>query len=342
MAEVQHGLFRRDQALAAGYTAREIAALTRPGGPWVVVRHGTYVARVQLEGLDQRSLWLMKDQAALLVSKRPAVLSHDSAARALQIRQLDVPRPASHLTHYGTGGTRNSAGITRHRDVLPLCLEVVDGVPTTSYARTAADIGRLHGYLHGLVVADAVRELGVPLGDLEAELARMENHPHIAQAVAAVAASDPGAESVLETLGRELVKELDIGEVETQFAVLINGRIVWLDIRVGRHLFECDGLIKLIPVADGGVARRSAAEVMREERRRETEVCSVGLGVSRIYWNDCFGAAREQAKRRLRQEFEVTVARFGRELPPELRAFADAHPRRRRQRLWLPSADRAA
>jgi hypothetical protein len=339
----QSGLFSRLQALHAGYTRREIDAATRPGGPWVVVRAGIYCERVLIDSCDHRERWLLKDRAALLSSQRESVLSHDSAARALKIDLLEVELPGSHLTHRGMRGSRATAGITRHRDLQPLCIEEINGVLVTSYARTAIDIGRLHGHLHGLVAVDSVRNMGVPLSDLEAELERMAHHPHIARARAAVRDSDRGAESVLETLGRQLVLELGIGDVETQFAVRIaGGRIVWCDIRVGCHVFECDGLIKLVPFDQGGVATDLPAEVLREERRREVDVSAEGLGVSRIYWQDCFGAARERAKQRLRKEYAVSVQRFGRELPAALRAFSDANPRQQRNKLWLPGDLRRA
>jgi hypothetical protein len=265
------------------------------------------------------------------------VLSHDSAARLLEIPTLEVDVPRSHLTMHGVGGGRTSGGVTRHRDQLPLCIERRDDLVATSYARTAIDIGRLHGYRHGLVAVDAVRQLGVPLVDLQTELARMTNHPFIARANAAVAASDSGAESVLETLGRELVVELGIGDVDTQFAVrLDDGHTVWCDIRVGCHVFECEGFVKVLGVERGGVATEPPEKVLFKQRKRQTAVCSQGLGMSPIYWSDIFGLARERAKERLRREYAVTEQRFGRVLPPHLQEFADRHPRRTTRQLWLP------
>jgi hypothetical protein len=342
-ASVQGGVFSRRQALDAGYTEREIKALTRPDGDWAVVRFGNYCERSLLESLDPRNRWLLKDRAAVLSSSRAAVLSHDSAARVLRIDTLDAPTPMSHLTMWGKTGSRTNSGLTRHRDLLPLCVERVDDLVATSYARTAVDIGRWHGYRHGLVAVDAVRQLGVPLADLEAELARMQHHPYIARARAAVSDSVVGAESVLETLGRELVVSLDIGEVEVQFAVLVaGGRIVWCDFRVGRHLFECDGMVKLVPVDQGGVATQPAEQVLWREKTRQTDICAEGFGMSRIVWADCFGAGRERARARLRKEYAVTEARFGRELPAEMRQFASDHPRERRPRLWKPDLGQAA
>lgn len=343
VASIQGGVFTRAQAMSAGYTEREIKALTRPDGSWVVIRTGHYCERALVESLEADRRWLLKDRAALLMSKRPAVMSHDSAARLLEIPTLDPVSPGTHLTLYGPNGSRTNGGVTRHRDLSWLCVENVDGLVATSYARTAIDLGRWHGYRHGLVAVDSVRQMGVPLSDLDAELARMAHHPHIARARAAVRDSDAGAESVLETLGRELVLSLGIGEVETQFAVGLAGdRAVWVDIRVGCHLFECHGMTKLVPVSDGGVATESAARVLWKQQKRQTEICAQGFGMSTIVWADCFGPARERARHRLLKEYAVTESRFGRELPPHLRRFADANPRRRKQRLWTPDLGRAA
>ena len=53
IAARQHGIFTRAQALLTGYTEREIRALTRPDGPWAVVRLGVYCERARLNPLGQ-------------------------------------------------------------------------------------------------------------------------------------------------------------------------------------------------------------------------------------------------------------------------------------------------
>lgn len=339
----QGGLFTRRQALTTGYTEREVKALTRAGGPWIPVRAGVYFDRALFDSLDLRERWLLKDRAAILTSRRQGLLSHDSACRLLEIPMLDVDVPRSHLTMRGVGGGRSSGGVTRHRDLLPMCAERRGDIVATSYARTAIDMGRLHGFRHGLVAVDAVRHLGVPLADLDAELARMATHPFISRAAAAVKASADGAESVLETLVRELVVELGIGEPDTQFAVAIEGgRVVWCDIRVGCHVFECEGFVKLVSVDAGGVATEPPAKVLWKQRKRHASIAAEGLGVSPVFWSDLFGEARERAKVRLLREYAVTEKRFGRELPSHLLSFADRHPRQSPGRLWRPSDLRAA
>ena len=132
VAAPQGGIFSRAQAVRAGYTEREIKALTRPTGEWTVVRLGVYCERARMDPLDSRSRWLLKDRAAVLSTRRPVTMSHDSAARLLAIDTLDPPSPASHLTLYGPRGSRTNSGLTQHRDLLPLCVERVDGLVSTS------------------------------------------------------------------------------------------------------------------------------------------------------------------------------------------------------------------
>jgi hypothetical protein len=135
-ADRQHGIFSRAQALRAGYTEREVKALTRPEGEWAVVRLGVYCERHLLDPLDARARWLLKDRAAVLSSRRPATLSHDSAARLLGIDTLDPPSPASHLTLYGPRGARTNSGSSAATTWLP---RRTHEQPSTSRAGTGID-----------------------------------------------------------------------------------------------------------------------------------------------------------------------------------------------------------
>lgn len=69
--------------------------------------------------------------------------------------------------------------------------------------------------------------------------------------------------------------------------------------------------MKLVPRAEGGVADRPPAVVLAARQARHDWVCGFQLGMSHITWADLWGTRREQAKRRLRREYDATVARFG-------------------------------
>jgi len=85
------------------------------------------------------------------------------------------------------------------------------------------------------------------------------------------------------------VSELGIGEVDCQFPVSLGGRVAWGDLRVGCHVFEFDGRAKYVPVEEGGLAETSPTDVLWAEKLRERSVLEVGLGLSRVFWDDLMG-----------------------------------------------------
>lgn len=325
----QFGLFTRRQAVSAGYTPGQVRALVSRGS-WVVVRRGAYTPVEVWEaqsGEDDRQ-WL-RAVAAHLTMATPHVLSHDSAARALGLPMLRVRRPLVHITRPGVLGTRTVHGVKHHLGrESPAETLGIGGITVTGLARTSLDLAREHGYRSGLVAIDAARRRGADLRSFERELARMTRWPYVRTARAALEASDPGAESIGETLSRDLVVELGIGPVFTQFAVNLGYATVWCDLRVGCHVFEFDGRQKYLRIERGGFSDEEPSDIVWREKIRERDICGEGLGMSRLVWGDFFGAARDRAKRRLLADHARTVALYGRTLPEHLARFAREHPRR--------------
>jgi hypothetical protein len=336
IAATQGGLFTRRQAVEVGYRERELRTHTAVHGPWVIVRRGVYAERAlwdSLTGYDEQAR--LRDQAVHLVMSTEHLMSHDSAARALVIPMLRPRRELSHVTREGVGGSRTERGVKHHLTRLGLLNTVqVDGMPVTGPARTAVDLAREHGHVTGAVACDGVLHSGLKTGlvkaDLEAVLATMWCWPGVTEARSAIELCDPGAESPGETLLRLLILELGIGVLETQFPVRLGEGVVWIDLRVGCHAFEFDGRLKFRDVSRGGVASRTVEDVVWDERQRQRLICAEGLGMSRVIWDELFGAARERTKIRLAAEYAVTAARFGEVLPPHLAAFAARMRGRRR------------
>jgi hypothetical protein len=327
LAAAQGGLITRAQALDCGYTERELRTLTAVHGPWVIVRRGVYAERElweSLTGYDEQAG--LRDRAVHLTMTTEHLMSHDSAARALGIPLLRPRHELSHVTREGVGGSRTERGVKHHLTRLGLLNTVeVDAMTVTGPARTAVDLGREHGYAAGVVACDAVLHEGLRSGlvkeDLWAVARTMWCWPGITTAKAAIESADAGAESPGETLLRLLVEELGIGEPQTQFAVRTARGVVWTDLLVGCHTFEFDGRLKFRRVEHGGVADRPVEEIVWDERQRQHQVCAEGLGMSRVIWDELFGAARARTRTRLLQEYAVTVARFGEVLPPHLATF---------------------
>jgi hypothetical protein len=320
----QHGLVTRRQAVAAGYTERELRTMTAVNGPWVVVRRGVYAERELWESLTgHHQQPRLRDHAAHLVMQAPHVMSHDSAGRAHQLSMLAPKHELVHVTRPGVGGSRTEHGVKHHLSRLPpVGVTIIDGLPVAGLVRTALDIGREHGFEAGTVACDDVLRQGLPRREFEEQLTTMWCWPHITRSRAAVDHADAGAESAGETLARLLVTQLGRGRPRTQFPVRIGDRVAWCDLILGRLVFEFDGRIKYVRQQDGGVAKQPVEQVIWDEKKRERLVRGEGLGMSRIVWDDFYGKGREQALARLEAEVTLTETQLGTVLPEHLERFA--------------------
>jgi hypothetical protein len=329
-----HGIATAAELRALGVSSRLLSAWLRRGVV-VQVRRGAYTTRELWESWDiYRARPLARVRAVSRVLQINAVFSHDSSALLQEVPLLRPQDAAVHVTQQHLRGSRTKSGV-RHHGAAYAPGQVIDvgGLPTLDRARTAVDLAREHGYRAGLVAADGAMQLGVSRSELAAAAAPLAGWPHSLTVNEVVAAADPGAESVGESLMRELVAELGLGPIETQFPVRIASGVVWIDMRVGCHLFEFDGKVKLLSPDEGGVARSAAAQVLWEERKRQHLVCAEGLGMSRLSYDDFWGVARDRAKARVEAEFAVTSERFGTTPAPHLLELAAKMRGRRYQVL---------
>ena len=330
----QGGVVTRRQCVAVGYTEVELRGLTAVHGPWVTVRRGVYAERElwdTLTGYDERDR--LRDLAVHLAMTTEHVMSHDSAARALRMPLLRPMHDLSHVTRPGVGGSRTERGVKHHLTRVPLGATVwVDGMEVTGLARTGVDLAREHGLASGVVALDHALRRGVTRGEVDRELATMWCWPGVRSAREAAFVADPGAETPGESLMRLMVQEMGLGPVDTQFPVVVGGRVAWADLRVGCHLFEFDGRRKFRPVAEGGDATRSFEDVWWDERGRQVAVCGEGFGMSRLTWSELFGRQRDATMARIAREYAVTLDRYGPDLPAHLAERAARvrrdHPRR--------------
>ncbi len=334
----QGGLVTHAQVLESGLRPAQATQLRRSGDLVRLVR-GVYADGELWRSLDEHvGRPLLRARAALMSKQRTWVMSHDSAALVMGMPLIDARSSDAHLTRpgYGTAWTRH--GIAHHyapyadHQLVTTSL----GERHLDAARTVADLGREHGELAALVAADwALRHGSSKARLIEASLP-MAHWPGICGVRSAIQRADPRAESAAESLARDLLQEMGIGEVDQQFPILPGGRLYWCDLRVGNHVFEVFGRIKLVPVADGGVATRSPTEVALDDKRRQRAIRDEDLGLSEITWEDFFGPGRAAAQARLRADYLTTERRFGRDLHPRLARQAaelrERHGRRDRER----------
>jgi len=316
VADRNCGVFTRRDAINAGYTERELKTLTGRTGRWVVLRRGVYAERSLYEACDDDGRYLLEVRASgLSLGRHDPVMTHSSAAVALELPVRPWWRKLTHTTLFVVGAATTENGTKHHKGLLPdVDVQTVKGLRVTALARTAVDIGREFGFEDGVIAADAALRLGATKAEMQRVLAGMTCWPGIVASRQAVAFADPGAENLAESLMRIMVAELDLGEnIETQFLVAEGGRRARVDLRVGRDLFEFDGRVKYLERDLGGVADRPPSQVVWEEKQREDWLRRVhgGFGMSRLIWSELFGEERRQAKRRLRREYDETVRRFG-------------------------------
>lgn len=310
----QHGLIRRQQALALGLTAKEVEALLA-ARTWVPVRRGVYTSAVLWDGLERwQEQPRLRALAASLNMRHDHVLSHDSAADLLGLPLLRPDPDLVHVTRPDVGGSRTRHGVKHHSAVFrDEQVELVDGVPVLNLARTAVDIAREHGVRRGLVACDGALRRGVTRGQLWLAAEPMRSWPGKRAVDTCIELADAGAESVAETLGRELVLESGIGTPVTQFELRDEVRHARCDLRVDRHLIEIDSRLKLTPRADGGTAD-DPAEALWDEKKRQMWLHGHRLGMTRLVWEDFWGVRRARARERLRREHAATCAAFGTDL----------------------------
>jgi hypothetical protein len=308
----QRGLITRRQALDTGMSGSLVDGQVRTGR-WVPVRRGVYMPAETWESLDAHDgRPRARARAALLMMRAAHVLSHESAARELGLAILTPDKEVIHVTRRGVRGGRAEHGVKHH--LAPYqhdqVLEV-DGVPVLDLARTAVDMAREHGYVHGTVACDSARQLGVTLGALWAAVEPMASWPEVTVVRACIQDSDRGAESVGETLGRLLLREIGLGPIDTQFELRDGSRSARCDMRVGRQLFEFDGHKKYQRRDHGGVAVIDPEEVVWREKQREDWLRGYRLGMSRLVWADYWGERRARTKERIRREYAATCAAYG-------------------------------
>jgi hypothetical protein len=315
VAGTQGGVFFRRQALACGYSDREIRYLKRTR-EWLVVRRGAYVETCCAPPESDLDAWhRLRTIAVLHHVDEPAVASHSSAVGLLGLPHWGTDRNNVYVTRDQHHAGRVEAGVAHHEATLPdWQTTTVAGLRCTNGARTAWDVGREFGFEAGVVVSDAVLRIGQDkgqgaLGDvagpqvgatpenLDLLAGLMCDWPKARAATQAFAFADPGAETVGESLARIFVVSLGFPKPRTQVVIEHNGFFARVDLLVdaldwviefdGRQKYrrarnECD------PVVDDG-------DIVWAEKLREDRLHALGFQVSRLVWADLFGSRRRQA-----------------------------------------------
>jgi hypothetical protein len=294
-------LVLRPDALHEGYSDDEIGRLTRRRD-WVRLRRGAYLTGGVPDSAAARHRLLVA--ATVTALRRPAVVSHQSAAVLLGLPLWGVPLDRVHVTRRPPAWNDSSSALFVHVARLDDD-EVVEvrGTAVTAPARTAVDLARTLSPECAVVVLDAALRTGVctPEGLAEA-LGRAGGRPGCRSAARAVHLADGRSESVGESRSRVLLHRLGLAPSGLQFPVrtadgVLIGRtdFVWEDRRV---VGEFDGRIEYGRLLRPG---QHPGDAVFEEKRREDAIRDEHWGVVRWIWDDLRSPARldERVRRAL-------------------------------------------
>ncbi len=198
--------FLGSEALAAGLINRYQLA-TR----YDAVFRDVYAPRGQLLSPKQKA------HAAWLWSHRRATLVGVSAAAMHRAKWIDIRLPAE-LNQRSQHKTR---GIMLHNDTLaPDETCTVRGLPVTTAARTAFDLGRRYGRTLAIIRVDALlHATALRLSDVDALIERHRGARGLRQLREVVRLADPGAESPQETRTRLVLTDAGLRPSRTQIDV---------------------------------------------------------------------------------------------------------------------------
>lgn len=309
LIESQHGLVTARQLSRAGLDPNDVRRLLQ-AERLLRLRRGVYVDREAWDCLEPYRQQPMLRMRAARLSLRCStyVFSHDSSAIILEMGAPDPRTSLVHVSRAKVHGDAERAGVKHH--LAPHRPEDVveeEGLSLLGPARTALDMTREHGRAHGLAACDAAMRQGVSRTQLRDVLATMTAWPHSRCMRWCIEHADPRAESYLESLARDFVLELGIGRPELQFGLTDGLATAFADLRVKRHFFEADGLLKYDQDNPSALA---PATVLVEEKRRHDFLTGFKLGSSRLTYVDLF-SGRRAALARVAREYADTCARFG-------------------------------
>jgi hypothetical protein len=298
----------RREALNEGWSDGELDRLVR-SGELARLRRGAYVnSTLPLAAADRHRLLIRATLAGL---RRPAVVSHQSAAVLLGLPLWDVPLDRVHVTRAPPAWTDRSGVLCGH--VARLRSDEIidlDGVLVTDPARTAMDLARSLRHEAAVVTLDAALHRGLLTHDLlRTTLFDIAGTPGSRSAARAVHAADGRSESVGESRSRVILTRWKLApstlqfEVRSPFGALV-GRT---DFAWEEHFLvgEFDGRIKYGRLLRPG---QDAGDAVFAEKRREDAIRDEGWGVVRWVWTDL--ARPERFAARLRRAQERGAARL--------------------------------
>ena len=284
--ESDPGLVLRRDAVRTGWSDDELARFAR-SGQWNRVRRGAYIdGQLPTSATAQHALLIAATLGGL---RRPAVISHQSAAVLLGLPVWGVTLDRVHITRCPPASSQAGGPLRCHvarlRDDE---VTSVAGFRVTDVGRTTLDLARSLPFEAAVVSVDAALYEGLlPRELLEQRLFDIVGTRGSRHAARVVRFADSRSGSVGESRSRVVLAELGLAPTALQYEVTTSsGKFVartdfaWEEHKI---VGEFDGRVKygrlLRPGQDPG-------DAVFEEKRREDAIRDLGWEVVRWTWGD--------------------------------------------------------
>jgi putative AbiEi antitoxin of type IV toxin-antitoxin system len=273
----RYGIFTTGEAVRRGFSKGAIRHRLETG-QWVALRRGFYVEAAAIPTFGQSRL---ETAAALGAMNEGAAASHWSAAglndvqTLVAMRTVWVTRPptSGNGCHLLPGVIERAASLPSHH------VTMVDGLPTTTIARTVIDIARMSTLEGAVVSMDSALRLGLTsIEELAAVARECRTWPGAAGAMGALRLANALAQSPLETVSRIAMFRMHLPEPELQAPFYdAEGLIGYTDFYWKKHrtVGEADGRMKY-----------GDPQALWDEKRREDRLREAGVQVVRWSFDD--------------------------------------------------------
>lgn len=280
--------YLRPTVLRAGYSDNEIRRLRR-NGTWTSVRRGSYLPTGEITPLDRVQRHELLVRSTIPGLRRPAVVSHVSAAVLLGIPLWSTQLGVVHVTRPRPANGGRSGSLLCHTAALPEEDVIdLDGMQITSPARTIADLARQLPFEQAVVAADgALFKKLMTAEQFAAAVAAISGSPGSRSAQRVARFANGLSESVGESRSRVMIYRAGLPQPTLQLEVFdVHHRVLgrsdysWLG---GRLLGEFDGKIKYGRLLKPG---ESAGDAVYREKLREDALRENGSRVVRWVWTE--------------------------------------------------------
>ncbi|MCU1423263.1 MAG: hypothetical protein JWN36_2914 [Microbacteriaceae bacterium] len=265
---------------------------------------GGYMLPSEWERMDGEERHRALIDAAARKSRRPLIVSHQSAAALWRLTALRPWPERVHVLQARGSTTRSTASLIRHSDGIPEHLANIDGHRVTDLAHTVVDLAATVSFREAVVFADAaLRRLSSPYpsvpgdavtpADVEALIIRRGARPGMAHARRVLEFADGRADRPGESVSRVSIFSARISRPDLQVPVFgISGSRYFADFYWAdrRHIGEFDGAAKY---TDPQFLRgRTPQQALLDEKRREDDLRAAGYRFTRWGWEVALSPAR--------------------------------------------------